>query len=365
MWLQKPTAHAAALERATLSHQSQEDFSQQDAFHAENFGSQWQLQQLQHQQLVQQHVLHQQVHYGGFHPTPPNLNNQANKPPRNPPIAIQGFQPSRTPPTNAKSNAPPSSKRKPSPKPKFRRQDVVVVPSPESGGVPDPTPAYLLRASFLARTLPEPQPLLVVIDLNGTLVHRPNPRNPRHIVARPFAREFLAYCIDTFHVMIWSSARPANVSAMCDKLLTPSQLSRLVATWGRDRFGLSADDYDRRVQCYKRLGSAWADPAVRATYPADYDDAGVRITGGGGGVGCEGDHHRKPGCWNQGNTVLIDDSREKARSEPFNAIEIPEFNGVEKEHVLPRVHDYLNTLACQADVSTYIRVNPFKIGNEQ
>lgn len=177
---------------------------------------------------------------------------------------------------------------------------------------------------------------------------------------RPLAKEFLSYCIDTFHVMIWSSARPANVTAMCDRLLTPSQLSRVVAVWGRDRFGLSSEDYNCRVQCYKRLSAVWSDPVIRATYPSDYDDAGLRI-----GEAATRRVGRKPGSWNQGNTVLIDDSKEKARSEPHNAIEIPEFVGVETDHVLPRVHDYLNTLACQADVSSYIRVHPFKPAEKQ
>ncbi|KAJ9157116.1 HAD-like protein [Coniochaeta hoffmannii] len=331
----------------------------------------------QQQQQHQQAVLQQQVHHGALHPTPTNLNNQAHQLQRNAPIAVQGFHPPTQPPTNPPSGpgsepkSKPKPKRKPSPKPKYHRQDAIIPPSPASGGVPDPSPPYLLRSSFLARPLPSPQPLLVIIDLNGTLVHRPNPRHPRDIVPRPFAPQFLSYCLDTFHVMIWSSARPANVAAMCEKLLTPDQLARVVAVWGRDRFGLSPQDYNCRVQCYKRLSKVWADRTVQATYPPDYDDAGMRIDDDDDdedeAVG--GDRRRRrrrrPGSWNQGNTVLIDDSREKARSEPYNAIEIPEFSGVEKEEVLPRVHDYLNTLACQADVSTYIRVNPFKALDKQ
>ncbi|OIW29836.1 HAD-like protein [Coniochaeta ligniaria NRRL 30616] len=301
-------AHANVREIAAISR----DWDSFDSRHAKY---------IQHRQGTQQ-----QVHYGGFHATPPNHNLPRDNLPRNAPIIPQGFHPP----------APPA--RTTSPKPKFRRRDTIVPPSAASGGVPEPSPAYHLRASFLPRQLPRPQPLLVVIDLNGTLLHRPVARNPRHFVLRPLAREFLSYCLDTFHVMIWSSARPANVAAMCDELLgSPDQLRRVVAVWGRDRFGLSGEDYNSRVQCYKRLSAVWDDPAGRWN----------------------------PGSWNQGNTVLIDDSKEKARSEPYNAIEIPEFLGEEKEHVLPRVHDYLNTLACQADVSTYIRVHPFKPAEKQ
>ncbi|KAK3370161.1 HAD-like domain-containing protein, partial [Podospora didyma] len=210
---------------------------------------------------------------------------------------------------------------------------------------PDPTPAYLLRASFLARTLPKARAMLVVIDLNGTLLFRPSRNHPTKFVERPHARRFLEYCIATFYVVIWSSARPQNVNNMCRQLLSPDQQQRVVDVWARDRFGLTAADYSTRTQCYKRLTKLWADPVVAASHP----DAGAGS-----------------GAWNQGNTVLIDDSIEKARSEPFNAITIPEFNGDinEQPTVLPLVHDYLNTLAHQADISTYIRSHPFAVDEE-
>ena len=232
----------------------------------------------------------------------------------------------------------------------------IVAPSPESGGVPEPSAAYLLRAATPPEPAGEPHPILVVIDLNGTLLHRPNRRESARFVPRPHASAFLSYCISTFYVVIWSSARERNVAAMCDVLLArppvpgtaPAALRthhnhRPVAVWGRDRFGLCPADYDRRVQCYKRLTRLWADPVVAASHP---------------GAAARG------AVWDQGNTVLIDDSAEKARSEPFNAVQIPEFGGdgdAEGESsILPQVHDYLNTLACQVDISRYIRAHPFK-----
>ena len=217
--------------------------------------------------------------------------------------------------------------------------DKIIPPSPASGGVPEPTPEYILRASFLPQPSPTgARPLLVVIDLNGTLLYRPNKRQPSNFRARPHAEAFLNYCINTFKVVIWSSARFENVDKMCAKLLTPEQYSKVVAVWGRDRFGLTNDDYMRRVQCYKRLTRLWKDPVVSVSHP--FGEA-----------------------WNQGNTVLIDDSIEKARSEPHNAITIPEFSGNMNENpaILPLVHDYLNTLSMQMDVSTYIRANRFRV----
>ncbi|XXG99942.1 Factor arrest protein 11 [Hypoxylon texense] len=225
---------------------------------------------------------------------------------------------------------------------KDQDQDKKIQPSAESGGVPDPTPAYLAAASLPPFTLPHHRKILVVIDLNGTVLYRPNQRrDPTRFVERAHARTFLRYCVETFLVVIWSSAKPQNVARMCDQLLAPDERARVVAVWGRDRFGLSAGDYGQRVVCYKRLARLWADPAVRASHP-DFA-AGGKV-------------------WDQSNTVLIDDTLEKARSEPYNLVEVPEFAGEtdERGHVLAQVHDYINTCAAQTDVSAYIRTHPFR-----
>lgn len=214
-------------------------------------------------------------------------------------------------------------------------------PSLSSGGIPSPSTHYLTQSLAPPTLLPQPRRILVILDLNGTLLHRPSPRRPSHFVERPHARSFLKYCLDTFHLAIWSSARPQNVNNMVAQLLTPDECARCVVVWARDRLGLSGDDYDARVQVYKRLSSLWDDPRVRASHP----DAAAGS------------------CWDQSNTVLVDDSREKGRSEPYNILPVPEFSGLQAEspHVLPQVHDYLNALCFQADVSRYMRENPFRL----
>ncbi|KAI0119902.1 HAD-like domain-containing protein [Nemania sp. FL0031] len=223
--------------------------------------------------------------------------------------------------------------------PKSTKRDRIIQPSPQSGGVPEPTQDYLTVASHPPFLLPQPRNMLVVVDLNGTLLHRPNRRDPTRFVERPYARPFLSYCVNTFTVVIWSSARPDNVSNMCRQLLTPEDRSKVVAVWGRDSFGLSKNDYNQRVQCYKRLTALWNDPVIAASHP----------------MAANGEK------WNQSNTVLVDDSLEKARSEPFNLIQIPEFAGDAEEpgFVLPQVHDYLNTCSQQANVSAYMKSQPF------
>ncbi|WYZ38962.1 hypothetical protein EsH8_III_000876 [Colletotrichum jinshuiense] len=234
-------------------------------------------------------------------------------------------------------------------------RDKIVAPSAASGGVPNPTAEYLHRSSLPPTLLPSPQPILVVMDLNGTLLHRPNRRNATSFVERPHAKRFLQYCLDTFHVVIWSSARPSNVQSMCDQLLLgppargghadrASYRRRVLAVWGRDRFGLSQADYKLRVQVYKRLDMVWSEPGVQAAHP----DAAFG------------------GRWDQSNTVLVDDSLEKARSEPYNLLRIPEFFGDANEpgHVVPQVHDYLNALCYQSDISAYMRTSPFQLRDD-
>lgn len=290
-------------------------------------------------------------------------NHHSNRSNNHPPNRGDSYRPNHTrSPPNARRTPPPPSSSSSTKKTPFRPRDAIIPPSPASGGVPDPSPSYLLRASFLPQELPSPHPLLVIIDLNGTLLHRPSRLRPHSFVARPHAREFLTYCVDTFSVVIWSSARMSNVRAMCSDLLSPAQLDRVLAVWGREHFGLTPQDYNARVQCYKRLTRVWEDEAIQAGYPDDWDVPGS----GGGQYAVEGAGNKVTGPqkrWDQGNTVLIDDSAEKARSEPYNAIQIPEFTGSEKRAgaVLPQVHDYINLLACQTDVSTYIRANPFKV----
>jgi hypothetical protein len=224
-----------------------------------------------------------------------------------------------------------------------------------------------------AQRLDTPRRLLVVLDLNGTLLIRPNSRRPTEFLMRPHAREFLQYCSETFALVVWSSAKPENVEAMYRKLTqvakkkrnpqnnkknpqndtppcpttttitTPQEAAATaVAVWARDRFNLAEAEYNSRVQVYKRLTRVWTDPVIARAHPDA--DAG--------------------GAWDQTNTVLIDDSFEKAREQPHNLLEIPEFTGLDDGNrldVLPQVHDYLNTLAQHDDVSRFLYRLPFSL----
>ncbi|KAI9782015.1 MAG: hypothetical protein M1816_002124 [Peltula sp. TS41687] len=207
---------------------------------------------------------------------------------------------------------------------------------------PIPTEAYLLQASQPPVRLKQPQHLLLVIDLNGTLLYRPNLANSSKLVARPGIEPFLAYIFSSFQIMIWSSSRAKNVELMCDKIFNAEQAKRLIARWGRETLGLTDRQYNNKVQVFKRLEWVWDKAEVASSHPAFLQDA----------------------RWDQSNTVLIDDSVLKGAGQPFNILEVPEFAGREESRnkdTLMKVAAYLDELRFHHDVSAFMRANPFVV----
>lgn len=217
---------------------------------------------------------------------------------------------------------------------KERRKDLkIFLPAPP------PTPLYLSQAAEQPSTLDVPGQMLVILDLNGTLIYRPY-RDAKSMIARPFLKPFLRYLFSNFNVMVWSSARPHNVDSLVGQCLDKELRSRLVAEWARDSFGLSSEHYNLNVQVYKNLDLVW-----------------------------NSDIQQKHACYATGqrfgqhNTVLIDDSFLKANAQPHNLLEIPEFKASDtdaKQDVLREVAGYLEVLRMQADVSKFIHKEPFK-----
>ncbi|MDI1491698.1 MAG: hypothetical protein OHK93_002908 [Ramalina farinacea] len=196
----------------------------------------------------------------------------------------------------------------------------------------EPLGTYLTRASTPPTRLPNPQCLLLVLDLNGTLLHRK--RATTSYTPRPFLDRFITYALSHHKILIWSSAQQHNVSSICSRIFTPDQRSRLLGVWARDTLGLSAAQYGEKVQVYKQLQKVWADQDVQAAHP----------TGG---------------KWDQGNTILIDDSKEKARAEPWNLVEVPEFLGPGRsegeEDVLGQVERWVEEAKGWSDVSGFVK----------
>ncbi|XTI95075.1 HAD-like protein [Cenococcum geophilum] len=232
----------------------------------------------------------------------------------------------RASPNPRNSPAPPGGKRHPSPK--------IHLPAPM------PTEDYLNRAAKIPERLDCPQRPLLVLDLNGTLVYRPD-RDSTRAISRPFLQPFLKYIFENFYVMVWSSAKPYNVSRMVNAVLTFEQHSLLIAQWGRDKFDLTPDQYTQNVQVYKELSRIWAEAKTTCLHP----------------------QHNQGQLWGQHNTILLDDSEIKASSEPFNLIQIPEFVASEEQmhgDVLREVAGYLDEVRMQNDVSAFMKRTPFK-----
>lgn len=208
---------------------------------------------------------------------------------------------------------------------------------------PKPTLEYLTIAEKEPARLEAPRPLLVVIDLNGTLVHRPQRNKSSRVIRRPYVTAFLDYLLSNHRVMVWSSARPENVGRMCAQLFAPADRARLAAEWGRDTLDLTPQQYIEKVQVYKKLSKVWRQAETGKWHPlhrtARNDDYGSQRFG-------------------QHNTLLIDDSVLKASSEPHNLVRVEEFEGRPDQmqtDVLRQVVAYLEEAKWMQDVSAWVR----------
>ena len=230
----------------------------------------------------------------------------------------------------SRSSTPPPTKGK---KGKYG-DEKIMLPAPQ------PTDLYRDTAAEEPTVIDPAGHVLVILDLNGTVLFRPN-KNAKTMIARPYLKPFLQYLFQNFKVMVWSSARPDNVKSLVDQALERDLRSMLVATWARDTFGLSSKYYSQNVQVYKNLRLVWSRDQIQQHHPKY--EAGERF----------GQH----------NTVLIDDSAMKASAQPYNLLEIPEFEATPEQmegDVLREVAGYLEILRHQGDISKFINKQPFK-----
>lgn len=202
------------------------------------------------------------------------------------------------------------------------------------------------------------RPLLVVLDLNGTLIYRNKRKNPRHFVRRPGVEMFLDHIMAHHKVMIWSSSRPDTIHGILEKIPMNQEY---VAVWSRDELGLTPEQYREKVQVYKNLDKIWADNVIQSHH-LEYKQMKTKF---------RKNLTRSPIkrfnpdidpkgklFWDQTNTVLIDDSRLKAAAQPHNILEISEFTGgsdPDGSASMAIVLRQLDILSRQQDVSKQIR----------
>jgi hypothetical protein len=230
--------------------------------------------------------------------------------------------------------------------------------TPQRTVTPPPAPkaseVYLAQARLSPVRRSTPKKCLVILDLNGTCIARPNPLEPKVFKIRPGIRKLFNYLFGHHVVMIFTSMQHKNATAIVDKLLTPYQRKRLAGFWARDKLGLTTEQLHVKTQTYKNLDQVWLDKAIQSTHPKDEGRWG----------------------WDQSNTVLIDDSHVKAVSHPHNLLLVPEFSkedaanlernpAVKKSEgaILQSLIVMLEELKYQADVSRLIL--QWQIGKSQ
>ncbi|KAI0776966.1 hypothetical protein BD413DRAFT_233635 [Trametes elegans] len=201
---------------------------------------------------------------------------------------------------------------------------------------------------------------LLVLDLNGTLLHRaphtvgrpknrhqqPNLRDEqggwlprlRPVHPRPYMGAFRSYLFAPqtrawLDVMVWSSAQPHSVGDMVDKCFGEYK-DLLLAIWARDTLGLSEDHYHRKVQTVKDLEKPWsllAPPSAHIPSSPHSSIASTPRTSPEPSSPSRPSDESAPSTLPQAHsaltTLLLDDSPRKAELQPYNHVCIPEYTG--------------------------------------
>ncbi|KAF9348555.1 hypothetical protein BGX34_002419 [Mortierella sp. NVP85] len=230
------------------------------------------------------------------------------------------------------------------------------------------SPGYMDKAKEVPETMSEPQKLLVILDLNGTLFYRAK-RNNRAVTSRPYLTQFLNFIFANCHVMVWSSAQPHSVEAMLN-FGFGDRASELVRVWNRTHFKLPKVDYERKVLTIKDLEFVWdafgTDGSTTTTTTTASTETTSTITvatATTATTSASGRDKVNPIQFDQTNTVLIDDSTDKIQLQPYNGLTLRDFDenlakaGTDDE--LLQVKSYLEKLIYQKNVSAYMRLHPF------
>ncbi|TKY55835.1 FCP1 likey domain-containing protein [Spatholobus suberectus] len=195
-----------------------------------------------------------------------------------------------------------------------------------------------------------PKKKLLVMNLNGLLLHRTNRGNKGEIprsrrpdwrsgnylaFKRPSSEEFMKFCLERFEVGIWSSAKEHNFDAALNCAIGALK-SKLLFVWDQDQCtnsGFRSLENKFKPLFFKELNKVW--------------------------------DNVKKGCpYSASNTLLIDDKPYKAFLNPDNTSIFPEPYKPEDEAdnaLDPKgeLCSYLEGLAEGSDVQSYVRDHPF------
>ncbi|KAI0331573.1 hypothetical protein GY45DRAFT_1248559 [Cubamyces sp. BRFM 1775] len=238
------------------------------------------------------------------------------------------------------------------------RDDRSVTPPPPQS----PSPSYLALAEQAPSRIQEPAHArkLLVLDLNGTLLHRspmPRPKTRHHqpyeerprdehgnvlprlrpVHPRPYMDAFRSYLFAPqtkrwLDVMVWSSAQPHSVGDMVDKCFGDEK-EKLLAVWARDTLGLSSDHYHRKVQTVKDLTKPWSYFSSHSAHIPSSPHSSIASTPRSSpepsspSRPSDNTEPSTPQAHSALTTLLLDDSPRKAELQPFNHVCIGEYSG--------------------------------------
>ncbi|KAJ3201641.1 hypothetical protein HDU82_007963 [Entophlyctis luteolus] len=216
--------------------------------------------------------------------------------------------------------------------------------------------ALFRRSLSASAMLPRPPPtlyrqrhqLLIVLDLNGTLIDRlgrghertlanRNPLCPaapdltlnnHKVYLRPYLDTFFGFLFANFHVAAWTSATPRNSGPLVEFIFEPfGGAENLEFVWNREHCIIEPAP-DNPYNSVKDLRKIW-----KAKHSISSE------LSRGGSVNFEDANPQ--GIWNEHNTILIDDSASKSCRTPANHLLVPSFS----------VGDVTLTRNCDEDTS--------------
>ncbi|KAI8830329.1 HAD-like domain-containing protein [Chytriomyces cf. hyalinus JEL632] len=178
--------------------------------------------------------------------------------------------------------------------------------------------------------------LLIVLDLNGTLIDRlskgperklanANPLCPRdadltlnqnRVFLRPYLDVFLKYLLENFHVAAWTSATPKNAHPLTEFIFEPFGGSKcLELVWDRERCIIEPTPTNK-YNSVKDLAIIWRQASKQQQQqkrqqapPTQQPKASLFSH-----------------TWSPHNTILLDDSASKSCRTPLNHLLIPTFS---------------------------------------
>ncbi|TIA86559.1 hypothetical protein E3P99_03657 [Wallemia hederae] len=183
---------------------------------------------------------------------------------------------------------------------------------------PTPTASYVEACKKTSSTIAKNgiNQHLLVLDLNGTLISTKS----RNSTRRPQLERLQRYMFKEFQVMVYSSAMRHNVQRYVDTSFSTAHRNALLSVLSRECMDMSRKEFTNKVQTYKNLSLVW----------------------------------KKHPQFSQYNTILIDDSSDKAANQPHNLLQLSTWDGSQDDTMLIALIGVLDDIKNAHNVSHYL-----------